>query len=41
MIATGTISEADLNLFRITDDLDEVINIIEEFYTDRLIEPNF
>ena len=41
MITTGTISEADLNLFRITDDLDEVINIIEEFYTDRLIGPNF
>ncbi|MEO8436967.1 MAG: TIGR00730 family Rossman fold protein [Chloroflexota bacterium] len=29
MVAQGTISEADLNLFQVTDDLDEVIAIIQ------------
>lgn len=29
MVAQGTISEVDLNLFQVTDDLDEVIDIIQ------------
>ncbi len=41
LIANGTISENDLNLFKVTDDLDEVLHIIEDFYTDRVMRPNF
>ncbi len=41
LIETGTISPNDMNLFKVTDDLDEVVNIIEEFYTDRIMRPNF
>lgn len=41
LVAHGTISENDLNLFKVTDDLDEVLHIIEDFYTDRVMRPNF
>lgn len=41
MLAHGNISEKDLNLFHITDDADEVVNIIESFYTDKKLTPNF
>ncbi len=38
------ISESDLDLMPITDDIDEVINYVNEFYRDsasRLLEPNY
>lgn len=41
LIENGTIGPNDLNLFKVTDDLDEVVSIIEEFYTDRIMRPNF
>jgi uncharacterized protein (TIGR00730 family) len=41
LIENGTVGHNDLNLFRVTDDLDEVVSIIEEFYTDRIMRPNF
>lgn len=41
LVGNGTISPNDMNLFKLTDDMDEVINIIEEFYSDRVIRPNF
>lgn len=41
LIENGTIGQNDLNLFKVTDDLDEVVSIIEEFYTDRIMRPNF
>jgi uncharacterized protein (TIGR00730 family) len=41
LVENGTISPNDLHLFRVTDDLDEVVTIIEEFYTDRIMRPNF
>lgn len=41
LIENGTIGQNDLNLFKVTDDLDEVVGIIEEFYTDRIMRPNF
>ncbi len=41
MVAEGTISPTDLDLFHVTDDLDEVIRIIDSFYRDRVLTPNF
>lgn len=41
LIENGTVSPNDLNLFKVTDDLDEVVTIIEDFYTDRIMRPNF
>jgi uncharacterized protein (TIGR00730 family) len=41
LVAEGTISESDLNLFHITDDVDEVIDIIHDYYVDRKAKPNF
>jgi uncharacterized protein (TIGR00730 family) len=41
LVAQGTISEGDMDLFTLTDDVDEVIDIIEKFYTNRVVAPNF
>jgi uncharacterized protein (TIGR00730 family) len=41
LVAEGTISESDLNLFHLTDDVDEVIDIIHDYYVDRKAKPNF
>lgn len=41
LVGQGTISPEDMKLFKITDNIDEVINIIEEFYTDKVFKPNF
>jgi uncharacterized protein (TIGR00730 family) len=41
LVANGTISPKDLDLFHLTDNLDEVVNIITSFYSDRAIKPNF
>lgn len=40
-VSNGTISPKDLDLFQVTDDLDEAVNIITSFYSDRAIKPNF
>jgi hypothetical protein len=41
LVGNGTISPKDLDLFHVTDDLDEAVNIITSFYSDRAIKPNF
>jgi uncharacterized protein (TIGR00730 family) len=41
LVTNGTISAKDLDLFHVTDDLDEAVNIITSFYSDRAIKPNF
>jgi uncharacterized protein (TIGR00730 family) len=41
LVSNGTISVKDLDLFHLTDDLDEAVNIITSFYSDRAIKPNF
>lgn len=41
LVSNGTISAKDLDLFHVTDDLDEAVNIITSFYSDRAIKPNF
>jgi len=41
LVTNGTISVKDLDLFHVTDDLDEAVNIITSFYSDRAIKPNF
>jgi uncharacterized protein (TIGR00730 family) len=41
LVANGTISPDDMNLFTVTDSLDQVIEIIEDFYANRDIKPNF
>jgi uncharacterized protein (TIGR00730 family) len=41
LVSQGTISAKDLDLFHVTDDLDEAVNIITSFYSDRAIKPNF
>jgi uncharacterized protein (TIGR00730 family) len=41
LVSNGTISPKDLDLFHVTDDLDEAVNIITSFYSDRAIKPNF
>jgi len=41
MIKEGTISEADLDLFVLTDSNDEVIKIISDFYLRNKLKPNF
>lgn len=41
LVSNGTISVKDLDLFHVTDDLDEAVNIITSFYSDRAIKPNF
>jgi uncharacterized protein (TIGR00730 family) len=41
MLAAGNISEEDLDLFRMTDDPEEAARIIEHFYDNRVMMPNF
>jgi uncharacterized protein (TIGR00730 family) len=41
MLAEGTISEHDLDLFQLTDDPDEAVDIIEEFAREVGVGPNF
>jgi len=41
LVKNGTISPGDMDLFRVTDDLNEAVNIITSFYRDRTIHPNF
>ncbi len=41
LVKNGTISPGDMDLFHVTDDLDEAVNIITRFYSDRAIQPNF
>lgn len=41
MVAEGTISEADMDLFYITDDPDDAVNHIYEFYQKNQVKPNF
>ena len=41
VLAAGNISSTDLDLFRISDDPKQAVDIIEEFYRERSLEPNF
>jgi len=37
----GNVSEVDLDLFRIVDTADEVVDVINTFYTQHQLSPNF
>jgi uncharacterized protein (TIGR00730 family) len=41
VLAAGNISSADMALFRVCDEPEEAVDVIEEFYKERLLEPNF
>lgn len=41
MLADGKISESDLDLIHMTDDSDEVVNIIDNYYKEHRNRPNF
>ena len=41
MIREGTISEEDVDLFHLTDDTDEAVKIICDFYKKHTLSPNF
>lgn len=41
MVKEGTISEEDLDLFHLTDDTKEAVDIICEFYREHRLRPNF
>lgn len=41
MLQEGTISEKDIDLFHLTDDPEEAVNIICEFYQKHTLSPNF
>ncbi|MDZ7660595.1 TIGR00730 family Rossman fold protein [Fodinibius sp.] len=41
MLANGTISEEDLDLFHVTDDEEEAVEIICDFYQKHTLGPNF
>ncbi len=41
LYAEHTISEKDLDLFKVVDSADEAVNIINEFYSKYLLKPNF
>ncbi|MEY4287022.1 MAG: hypothetical protein RL511_1108 [Bacteroidota bacterium] len=40
-LAEGYISEADLELFKITDSTDEALQFIEDFFSSHALSPNF
>lgn len=41
LLAEGNISEGDLDLFRIVDSAEEAVKLIDEFYSNYLLRPNF
>ncbi len=41
MLAAGNISPEDLELFMLTDEPEEAAEIIETFYRERALGPNF
>ena len=41
LVAEGTISEKDLELISVVDSPDEILYIIDEFYKNYLLKPNF
>lgn len=41
MLTEGTVSEKDLALFHLTDDVEEALNIISSFYETAELKPNF
>lgn len=41
MISNGTISETDIDLFHLTDDKEEAVDIICDFYQKHTLSPNF
>lgn len=41
MVSNGTISEEDINLFHVTDDEDEAVEVICDFYQKHTLSPNF
>lgn len=41
MVSRGTISPNDMNLFRITDDPHEAVEILYNYYQDNILAPNF
>ena len=41
LVAEGTISEKDLELISVVDTPDEILYIIDEFYKNYLLKPNF
>lgn len=41
MVAEGTISPGDIDLFHVTDDAEEAVNIVCDFYQQHTVSPNF
>ena len=41
LVEEGTISPEDVNLFRVTDEVEEAVDIICEFYQKHTLSPNF
>ena len=41
MLAEHYISETDLSLFQITDDIDEAVQFIDDFFSSHALSPNF
>jgi predicted Rossmann-fold nucleotide-binding protein len=41
VLARGNISETDLDLFTVSDDPVEAAEIIESFYKENMLQPNF
>jgi len=41
MLAKGNINKEDLDLFKVADSADEVVKIINDFYSKYLLKPNF
>ena len=41
LYSESTISEKDLELFKVVDTSDEAVGIINEFYSKYLLKPNF
>jgi uncharacterized protein (TIGR00730 family) len=41
MLAAGNISESDLSLFHVVDEPTEAVKIIDDFYKEHIIGPNF